>query len=59
MSSLELSSEFEICKNPLGIKIKVQRAIKSSLNHPLTGTIHVDEFMIGSLREIKKVEIRD
>jgi hypothetical protein len=28
--------------------------MQSSLNHPLTGTIHVDEFMVGGPEEYKK-----
>ena len=28
--------------------------MESSLNHPLTGTIHVDEFMVGGPEENKK-----
>jgi hypothetical protein len=28
--------------------------MQSSLNHPLTGTIHVDEFMVGGPEENKK-----
>ena len=55
MSSLELSSEFELCqKTCWSFKSKVQQVMKSSLNRPLTGTIHVDEFMIGGPEENKK-----
>jgi hypothetical protein len=32
----------------------VQQAMKNSLNHPLTGIIHVDEFMVGGPEENKK-----
>ena len=28
--------------------------MESSLNHPLKGTIHIDEFMVGSPEENKK-----
>ena len=55
MSSLELSSEFELRQKTCWFfKSKVQQAMKSSLNHPLTGVIHVDEFMIGGPEENKK-----
>ena len=55
MSSLELSSEFELRqKTCWSFKSKVQQAMESSLNHPLTGTIHVDEFMVGGPEENKK-----
>jgi len=55
MSSLELSSEFELRqKTCWSFKSKVQQAMKSSLNHPLTGIIHVDEFMIGGPEEDKR-----
>ena len=35
-------------------KSKVQQAMESGLNHPLKGTIHIDEFMVGSPEENKK-----
>ena len=55
MSSLELSSEFELRqKTCWSFKSKVQQAMKSSLNHPLTGIIHVDEFMVGGPEENQK-----
>ena len=48
MSSLELSNEFELRqKTCWSFKLKIQKAMSSSLNHRLHGTIHVDEFMIG------------
>lgn len=48
MSSLELSNEFELRqKTCWSFKLKIQQAMSSSLNHLLTGTIHVDEFMVG------------
>lgn len=60
MSSLELSSEFELRqKTCWSFKSKVQQAMKSRLNHPLTGVIHVDEYMIGGLEENKKGEVKD
>jgi hypothetical protein len=55
MSSLELSSEFELRqKTCWTLKQKVQKAMKSSLNSPLTGVVHVDEFVIGGPEEGKK-----
>ncbi len=55
MSSLELSSEFELRqKTCWSFKLKIQQAMKSSLNYPLTGTIHVDEFMVGGPEEDKR-----
>jgi hypothetical protein len=36
----------------------VQQAMKSSLNHPLKGTIHVDEFMVDDPEENKKEEVK-
>lgn len=55
MSSLELSNEFELRqKTCWSFKLKIQQAMSSSLNHPLNGTIHVDEFMIGGPEVGKK-----
>lgn len=55
MSSLELSSEFELRqKTCWAFKRKVQLAMKSSLKSPLTGMVHVDEFVIGGPEEGKK-----
>lgn len=54
MSSLELSNEFELRqKTCWEFKWKIQQAMASSLQYPLTGTVHVDEFMIGG-PEIEK-----
>jgi hypothetical protein len=48
MSSLELSSEFEQRQMTCWeFKWKVQQAMASSLNYPLTGEVHVDECFIG------------
>jgi hypothetical protein len=55
MSSLELSSEFE--QRPMTcweFKWKVQQAMQSSLNYPLTGEVHVDECFIGGEEEQKQ-----
>ena len=55
MSSLELSHEFELRqKTCWEFKWKVQQAMVSSLQYPLNGTIHVDEFMIGGPEEQKR-----
>ena len=55
MSSLELSSEFELRQKMCwSFKSKIQQAMKSSLNSPLTGTIHVDEFMVRGPEEDKR-----
>jgi hypothetical protein len=55
MSSLELSNEFDLRqKTCWTFKQKVQLAMKSSLKSPLTGTVHVDEFVIGGPEEGKK-----
>ena len=48
MSSLELASEFEQRRMTCWeFKWKVQQAMVSSLNYPLTGEVHVDECYIG------------
>lgn len=55
MSSLELSSEFELRqKTCWAFRRKVQLAMRSSLKSPLTGMVHVDEFVIGGPVEGKK-----
>jgi hypothetical protein len=55
MSSLELSNEFELRqKTCWSFKLKIQQAMSSSLKHPLTGTVHVDEFFIGGPEEGKR-----
>lgn len=52
MSSLELSEEYEIRqKTCWEFKWKIQQAMKSSGNYPLTGTVHVDEFYVGGEEE--------
>lgn len=54
MSSVELSHEFELRqKTCWEFKWKLQQAMASSLNKPLTGTVHVDEFWIGEKEEGK------
>lgn len=48
MSSLELSEEYELRqKTCWEFKRKIQQAMKSSGNYPLTGEVHVDEFYVG------------
>jgi transposase-like protein len=55
MSSLELSQEYELRqKTCWEFKWKIQQAMSSSLKHPLTGTIHVDEFFVGGPEEQKR-----
>jgi transposase-like protein len=55
MSSIELSNEFELRqKTCWTFKQKVQQVMKSSLQSPLTGIIHADEFVIGGPEEGKK-----
>jgi hypothetical protein len=54
MSSLELSNEFDLRqKTCWEFKWKIQQAMRSSLQHPLSGTIHVDEFYVGEYEEGK------
>lgn len=38
----------------LGVKWKIQQAMQSSKLHPLTGEVHVDEFLIGGPEEQKR-----
>lgn len=48
MSSLELSNEFELRQMTCwAFKQKLQQVMKSSLKSPLTGVVHVDEFVVG------------
>lgn len=55
MSSLELSEEFELRqKTCWEFKWKLQQAMASSKRYPLTGEVHVDEFLIGEYEEGKK-----
>jgi hypothetical protein len=55
MSSLELSEEFEIRQmTAWQFKWKIQQAMASSKRFPLTGEVHVDEFLIGEYEEGKK-----
>lgn len=52
MSSLELSQEFDLRqKTCWDFKRKIQQAMCSSYLHPLTGTVHVDEFYVGGFEE--------
>jgi ISXO2-like transposase domain/Transposase zinc-ribbon domain len=55
MSSLELSHEFEL-RQPTcwAFKWKIQQAMQSSKQHPLTGEVHIDEFFIGGPEEQKR-----
>jgi hypothetical protein len=55
MSSLELSNEFELRQMTCwAFKQKLQQVMKSSLKSPLTGVVHVDEFVIGGPEKGKK-----
>lgn len=55
MSTLELSREFELRQMTCwGFKWKIQQAMVSSLNHPLQGMVHVDEFFVGGPEEQKR-----
>lgn len=55
MSSIELSREFELRqKTCWTFKQKVQEAMKSSLQSPLKGIVHADEFVIGGPEKGKK-----
>lgn len=55
MSSIELSNEFELRQMTCwAFKQKLQQVMKSSLSSPLTGVVHVDEFVIGGPEEGKK-----
>lgn len=52
MSSLELSHEFELRqKTCWEFKWKIQQAMRSSKQHPLTGMVHIDEFFVGEYEE--------
>lgn len=55
MSTLEISREFELRqKTCWEFKWKIQQAMQSSLNNPLEGIIHVDEFFVGGPDEQKR-----
>ena len=55
MSTLELSREFDLRqKTCWGFKWKIQQAMQSSLQHPLKGVVHVDEFWVGGPEEQKR-----
>lgn len=52
MSSEELSEEYEVRqKTCWEFKWKVQQAMRSSCQYPLTGKVHVDEFYVGGEEE--------
>lgn len=55
MSTLELSREFDLRqKTCWSFKWKIQQAMESSFQNPLTGTVHVDEFFVGGPEEAKR-----
>ena len=54
MSSLELSEEFGLRQMTVWqFKWKIQQAMASSQTHKLSGTVHIDEFLIGEYEEGK------
>jgi hypothetical protein len=55
MSSLELRHEFEL-RQPTCWKFKgkIQQAMQSSKQYPLTGEVHVDEFFLGGPEDQKR-----
>ena len=55
MSTLELSHEFEL-RQPTcwEFKRKIQQAMQSSKQYPLSGEVHVDEFYIGGPEDQKR-----
>lgn len=55
MSSIELGNEFGLRqKTCWQFKWKLQQAMQSSLQSPLTGVVHVDEFWVGEAEEQKR-----
>lgn len=55
MSSYELSNEFDVSqKTCWNFRKKIQNVMQSSKNHPLTGFVDIDEFMVGGPEEGKK-----
>ena len=55
MSTLELSQEFELRqKTCWEFKWKLQQAMQSSKQHPISGIVHVDELYIGGEEEGKR-----
>ena len=55
MSSMELSEEFELRqKTCWNFKRKIQQIMASSTNFPITGEVHIDEFLIGQYEQGKR-----
>lgn len=55
LSTLELSREFGVRQKTCWLfKWKIQQAMRSEGNHPLTGEVHVDECWIGGPEEQKR-----
>jgi hypothetical protein len=55
MSTLELSREFDLRqKTGWSFKWKIQQAMQRSLQNPLVGQVHADEFWIGGPEEEKR-----
>ena len=54
MSSTELSNEFDLRQTTCWeFKWKIQQTMRSSKQHPLKGTVYVDDFYIGGYEEDK------
>lgn len=54
MSTVELSNEFELQQRTCWLfKRKVQQAMESSEQYPLTGKVEVDEFLVGGYEQGK------
>jgi hypothetical protein len=52
MSSLKLSHEFDLRRKTCWeFKWKMQQAMRSSKKHPLSGIVHVDEFLLENMRK--------
>lgn len=55
MSTVELSKEFELQQKTCWLfKRKIQQAMESSEQYPLTGQVEVDEFLVGGYEEGKQ-----
>ena len=60
MSCIAISREYDINpKTATLLKDKIQTAMESSGVHPLSGEVHVDEFMVGGPEEDKQGRSED
>lgn len=60
MSCIALSREYDINpKSATLLKAKIQTAMESSCTHPLSGEVHVDEFLVGGPEEDKQGRSED